>query len=138
FIYWLFFGGGSTSYSVLVINQDRGATSEAGTTWNAGDDLIGLLQETVTYENGAPILHVRQLDERADAERQLKNRDAALLVIVPPDFTQTLAATDRQPGAVTFVGDLTNTYYTLAATFANIALRSEEHTSELQSRENLV
>lgn len=122
FIYWLFFGGSSTSYSVLVINQDRGATREAGITWNAGDDLITLLQETVTYENGEPILRVRQVDERADAERQLKDRDAALLVIIPPDFTQALAATEGQPGAVTFVGDLTNTYYTLAATFANAAL----------------
>ena len=37
FVYWLFFGGGSTSYAVLVINQDRGAVIEGGTSWSAGD-----------------------------------------------------------------------------------------------------
>lgn len=122
FVYWLFFGGGSTSYAVLVINQDRGAVIEGGTAWSAGDDLIGVLQETIAYENGQPMLRVKQVDDRADAERRLKNRDAALLMIIPPDFTQALVATETPPGTVAFVGDLTNTYYTVASTLANAAL----------------
>ena len=81
-----------------------------------------MLQETIAYENGQPMLRVKQVDDRAEAERRLKNRDAALLMIIPPDFTQALVATETPPGTVAFVGDLTNTYYTVASTLANAAL----------------
>lgn len=122
FVYWLFFGGGSTSYAVLVINQDRGVTDGTGAVWNAGDGIIAVLQETITYENGQSMLRVRQVEDRADAERRLRNRDAALLVIIPQGFTQALITPESQPGIVTFVGDRTNTYYTVTATLANAAL----------------
>ncbi len=124
FVYWLFFGGGSTSYAVLVINQDRGITDATGAVWNAGDDIIAMLQETITYENGQSMLRVKQVADRAEAERRLRNRDAALLVIIPQDFTQTLTEPEAQPGVVTFVGDRTNTYYTVTSTLANAALTS--------------
>lgn len=124
FVYWLFFGGGSTSYAVLVINQDRGITDATGAVWNAGDDIIAVLQETITYENGQSILRVRQVADRAEAERRLRDRDAALLVIIPQGFTQTLVDPESQPGVVTFVGDRTNTYYTVTATLASAALTS--------------
>lgn len=124
FVYWLFFGGGSTSYAVLVINQDRGITDATGAVWNAGDDIIAMLQETITYENGQSMLRVKQVADRAEAERRLRNRDAALLVIIPQDFTRTLTDPEAQPGVVTFVGDRTNTYYTVTSTLANAALTS--------------
>lgn len=124
FVYWLFFGGGSTSYAVLVINQDRGITDATGAVWNAGDDIIAMLQETITYENGQSMLRVKQVADRAEAERRLRDRDAALLVIIPQDFTRTLTDPEAQPGVVTFVGDRTNTYYTVTSTLANAALTS--------------
>ena len=124
FVYWLFFGGGSTSYAVLVINQDRGITDATGAVWNAGDDIIAMLQETITYENGQSMLRVKQVADRAEAERRLRDRDAALLVIIPQGFTQTLVDPESQPGVVTFVGDRTNTYYTVTATLASAALTS--------------
>jgi len=124
FVYWLFFGGGSTSYAVLVINQDRGITDATGAVWNAGDDIIAMLQETITYENGQSMLRVKQVADRAEAERRLRDRDATLLVIIPQDFTQTLTTPEAQPGVVTFVGDRTNTYYTVTSTLANAALTS--------------
>ncbi|MBN2302867.1 MAG: ABC transporter permease [Anaerolineae bacterium] len=124
FIYWLFFGGGSTSYAVLVINQDRGLTTETGTTWNAGDDVFNILKDTVTYENGQPMLRVKRAENRADAERRLKNRDAALLVIIPPDFSQALADPGTPSGSVILVGDRTNTYYTVTSMIAQAALTS--------------
>ena len=35
--YWLFTQGGSTAYSVLILNQDQGAILEGGKPFNAGE-----------------------------------------------------------------------------------------------------
>lgn len=120
-IYWLFFGGGSTSYGVLVINQDAGITRPDGTHWNAGEGVIGALAETITYEDGQPMLKVKRVTDRASAEDRLKNREASALLIIPADFSRALLAADSS-GTLTLVGDLTNTYYAVASVLANAAL----------------
>jgi ABC-2 type transport system permease protein len=58
----------------------------------------------------------------------LRQRTAAVYLIIPPDFTRTLLALqsgDRsQPVQITFGGDLTNPYYTVASVMAISALES--------------
>ena len=45
FIYWLMTGGtGTTSYSVLVINQDAPVTLADGARLAAGDEVVGRLR----------------------------------------------------------------------------------------------
>jgi ABC-2 type transport system permease protein len=120
FLYWLFFGGGSTRFDVLVLNQDAGID----TTWNAGADLVAALEHdpAVQYEDGQPMLKVHTVSSRQDAETRLKDRDADLLLIVPGDFSAALAA--GEDTAITFVGDLTNSYYSVAGVLANAAIAS--------------
>jgi len=118
-LYWLMTGGtGSTAYGVLVINDDVSVTLANGSTLSAGKDVIKEM-ESLTYKNGSPLLRVSRVTDRAEAESQLRNRGAALLIIIPPDFSRVIRATleDGKPmtTAVTFVGDLTNPYYTIAA-----------------------
>jgi ABC-2 type transport system permease protein len=127
-LYWLFTGGNATtSYGVLVINQDVGYTLTDGRTFNAGDAAIQEMRELI-FKDGSPILRVKLIDDRSEAEAQLREREAAALVIIPSDFSQVVA--EAQGGVsfpttnVEFVGDLTNPYYTVAAVMAMTAIDS--------------
>ncbi len=145
FLYWAWFGGGSTSYGVLVINQDRGVILADGSAYAAGPELAEALSGA-TYASGRPILAVRPAADRRAAEADLANRDAALLVIIPDGFSQALLSARQgppagpaspaapapvgssQPGpsapadpakpAVVFVGDLGGAGYAVAAAIA--------------------
>ena len=58
FLYWSFFPEGSTTYTVLVINEDTGP---------AGAAVIAELAGTVNSAND-PLLIVHEVDDRAAAE----------------------------------------------------------------------
>ena len=125
FIYYLMTGGtGTTSYGVLVINQDVPVTLTDGTIFSAGDDVVENLRG-ITYQNGSPLLRVTLVDDRADAEQKLRDRAAAALVIIPADFSAQLSAFRSGDTSaktdLTFIGDLTNPYYTVAAVMAMTA-----------------
>jgi ABC-2 type transport system permease protein len=134
-IYWLMTGAsGTTSYGVLVINQDVPAIQADGTTLSAGQEVVDGLRE-LTYENGGTVLRVIEATDRADAETRLRNREAAALVIIPKDFSESLSAfrsgnlstnTD-----LTFIGDLTNPTYTVAAVMAMTV--ADNYTQEITS-----
>ncbi len=120
FIYWMMTGtGGSTSYGVLVINNDQPVGE-----YRAGEEVLAALR-ALSYENGAPLLKVSEAVEQEQAETRLRNREAAALVIIPQDFSQTLSAyragdTSARADLV-FSGDLTNPTYTVAAVMAMTA-----------------
>jgi len=118
-LYYLITGGtGSTSYAVFVINQDAPVLMENKVRLAAGDEVVSGLR-AMAYENGNQLLRVVPITDRAEAEIGLQNRDAALLLVIPPDFSATISAV-RQGDAsaqssLTFVGDMTNPTYTVAA-----------------------
>jgi ABC-2 type transport system permease protein len=119
FIYWLITGGtGSTSYSVLVINRDQPAIQENGSTLAAGEEIIAGLRG-LSYENGSPLLRIAITNDRSAAEKELRDRAAAVLIIIPEDFSARLTAFRSgevtSSTEVTIIGDLTNPTYTVAA-----------------------
>jgi len=125
-IYWMWTGGNATtSYAVLVVNQDVGVTLIDGTTYSAGEDVIQAMRE-LTFQDGSPILRVKVRDDRSEAESQLRERDASALVIIPEDFSQVINESQEEnvfpTTDVELVGDLTNPYYTVAAVMAYTAL----------------
>ncbi len=122
FIYWLMTGGsGTTSYGVLVINQDVPVLQADGTMLSAGLEVVDGLRD-LTYENGGALLRVTEATDRADAETRLRNREAAALVIISEDFSASLSAFRAGDSSantdLTFIGDLTNPTYTVAAVMA--------------------
>jgi ABC-2 type transport system permease protein len=125
FLYSMFFPGGSTSYLVLVNNQDQGALEAGGSRWNAGEQVIEAIQG-VTYANGKPLLRVKDIEDQTEIETAIKKREAVAYLVLPADLSATLAAShEGQPTAgvnVTFGGDLTNPYYIIAATLAVTAV----------------
>ncbi len=70
-IYWMMTGAsGTTSYGVLVINQDVPVLQADGTTLSAGQDVVDGLRE-LTYENGGALLRV------IEATRPRRRRNSA-------------------------------------------------------------
>jgi ABC-2 type transport system permease protein len=71
-------------------------------------------------------LQVELASERSSAEKQLREREAAALVIIPVDFSQVVAEVQKGTSfpntSVEFIGDLTNPYYTVAAVMAMTAV----------------
>ncbi|MCJ7432411.1 MAG: hypothetical protein MUO77_02885, partial [Anaerolineales bacterium] len=70
FLYYLMTGGtGTTSYGVLVINQDTPMTLTDGTRFAAGDNIVASLRD-ISYQNGSPLLKVTLVAERDRAEAE--------------------------------------------------------------------
>jgi ABC-2 type transport system permease protein len=123
-LYWLWFQGGSTSYTIAVVNLDQGARMADGASLRAGQEVIATLQ-AVTYADGKPLLKVIPAADRAAAEALLKDRSASAFFEIPEDFSESLLAMKGGDRSVTtriiFGGDLSNTYYMVGA---NLALGS--------------
>ncbi len=115
-IYYVAFGQSSQGLSqmlrVLVINGDAGP---------AGAQLV----ETLRAErfDGRPVLDIAAAADRASAETALRERKAALLLVLPADFSLALAdAGDRAAGApatVQLVGDQASDSYIFASSFVS-------------------
>jgi ABC-2 type transport system permease protein len=126
FIYWMWTGGNATtSYAVMVLNQDTGTTLMDGTSYNAGEETIQAMKE-LTFQDGSPVLRVKEISSRSEGESRLKERKSAALVILPSDFSQVIVESRGEnvfpTTDVELVGDLTNPYYTVAAVMAYTAL----------------
>jgi ABC-2 type transport system permease protein len=124
-LYWLFFPGGSTTFDVIVQNNDIPAQLSDGSTLSAGEGIFGVL-ETITYADDKQILKVTPMLDRNEAEELLKDHEAEVLLIIPEDFSGIIAArlqdSKQEPASVTLVGDLTNPYYAIAAVMVGSAV----------------
>jgi ABC-2 type transport system permease protein len=116
-LYWSFTGGGSTTYDVSVLDQDRPVTLEDGSELAAGVGVIEALRE-LEYANGDRMLDVSLAGSRAEVEERIRNRDVMALLVLPPDFSAAIAgAVAPGEAAITLVGDLTHPLYPVAAVF---------------------
>ena len=124
-LYWSMMGGGSTYYKVLVINNDRGVCPVGNPAQTCAEQAIQQMS-TLTYESGTPLLKLTDVHDRSEAEAMLRDRKAFALLIISEDFTESIRNGEpTTAGAqVTFVGDLTNPYYTPAVVFSNAVLES--------------
>jgi ABC-2 type transport system permease protein len=125
FLYWLITAGGSTTYNVLVVNQDTGVQLEGGATFNGGEQIITALRG-ITYADGSPLLRATVVTDRAQVEPILRDRGAAAFVLIPEDFSRTLQALQSGDRSVTtkitFGGDLSNPYYMVGVNLALTAV----------------
>jgi ABC-2 type transport system permease protein len=113
-VYALMFPTGSTTYKVLVLNQDAGARSPSGQMRYAGEALAAKLAQ-VKYANGSPMLVIERVADQTTGQARVKNRDALLLLVIGPGFTKALGSGGASSATVAFIGDLTQPYYTVAA-----------------------
>ncbi len=125
FLYWLITAGGSTTYNILVINQDAGVKLADGTTFNGGKQVVAAINN-ITYADGSPLLRTKVMADRAGVESLLRDREAAAFVLIPEDFSRTLQALESGDRSVTtqiiFGGDLSNPYYMVGVNLALVAV----------------
>jgi ABC-2 type transport system permease protein len=142
--YYLILPSGSTTYSVLVQNLDNGSKYSDTSLVNAGTDFIETLKK-VQYANANPILKVSLVTDPELAKAKLRERDATVIIIISPGFSKTLQnfretttaggiVRSLPPAPVTFIGDLTNPYYAIAAVIVNAALDEYVQSFIQQSR----
>jgi ABC-2 type transport system permease protein len=90
--YYIAFGrtdeGFATYLSLLAINEDAGATMPDGSYWQAGEDLLAVVREA--QWEGDPVFDLALVSDRRAAEIALRERKVALLLAIPPDFTDSL------------------------------------------------
>ncbi len=115
-LYWLMIPSGSTTYGVMILNQDLGSS---------GAEIVTVL-ETLSYASGDPLLDVTTISDREEGEILLRDRDAEVLIIIPEDFSETLLAASQgdksAASMLTLIGDLTNPYYAVGAILASSAV----------------
>jgi ABC-2 type transport system permease protein len=124
-LYGMFFPSETTTYVLLVENNDTPVHMTDGTRLACGEDLVEAL-ESMTYAGGNPILEVDLISDRDSAERRIYDRDAHALLILPEDLSSSILETaegrQSEPAEVTFSGDLTSQAYIIAAVMADAAL----------------
>jgi ABC-2 type transport system permease protein len=138
YLYWLFAHGGSTTYGVIVVDHDREAALP-GSDLQVGQDISQAI-ESITYADGNPLLKAVPVEDDDLVGRMLRDRKATAFIIIPEDFSETLAVMrsgDRSVStSITFGGDLTNPYYTIAASLALTAV--EAYTQEVSGQKPLI
>ena len=102
--------------TVMVLNEDTGTLKE-GLPWRASDQLLDNLRKA-DFE-GKPIFTLARVADRAVADITLHERKAALLLVIPPNFSQAvLEAAAEQPDAppanLNLVGDPNSDNYVFA------------------------
>jgi ABC-2 type transport system permease protein len=139
FLYWIILSGGSTSYTVLVINQDAGVQGANGAVVHYGDDIIAAIRG-MTYADGSPLLKANLASGRTEADRILRDRGAAAFILIPEDFSRTLQRLESGDRSVTthitFGGDLSNPYYMVAVNLALTAV--DAYVQEVTGQQPLI
>ncbi|MBM4426775.1 MAG: ABC transporter permease [Chloroflexi bacterium] len=124
-LYYLITAGGSTTYTILTINNDTGFQLTDGTTLHAGPEAVAALM-SVTYADGQPLLKTRAVASLAEAEPILRDRGAAAFILIPENFSETLArqqSGDRSVTTqITFGGDVSNPYYMVGVNLSLTAI----------------
>ena len=124
-LYWLITAGGSTTYTVLTINNDQGIQLADGTVFNAGGEAVAALKN-ITYADGQPLLKSVPTADLFEAESILKERGAVAFIYIPEDFSQTIRSLQGGDRSVTteivFGGDVSNPYYMVGVNLSLTAI----------------
>lgn len=87
FVYMMYayFGNATINYTLLTINRDQAVSSSTGRL-SAGAGLLAQW-EKAKYPDGKAMFKVKKIMDPEAGKRELKNRDADLLLVIPVDFS---------------------------------------------------
>ncbi|HEX9901225.1 MAG TPA: ABC transporter permease [Acidobacteriota bacterium] len=124
FVYLMFayFKAAAPAYTLLVLNEDQPAARPTGKPLEAGRELWAAWDK-LTYPDGKPVFKTRAAVSLDQGRRLLKDREADLLVRIPPDFSRSLEAygvdRSRPLAPVLNIGDESSVRFMVAASFAD-------------------
>jgi ABC-2 type transport system permease protein len=133
---YAYLGHSTPTYRIAVVNQDLGATTEAGTQLESGRELIGILRAVRTPE-GDTVLRVRETGME-EIEHLLETRRVDLAILVPEGFSVSIVAAmegrEFDPVPIKSRGDPANPDYLMAAVWADMTTMGYvEYASGLRS-----
>lgn len=120
-LYWAFTSGGTSSYRVLLRNEDRPA-AEPALRW-VGDELLRSLQR-YTYQGGRPVLDVVPVPSREEGATRVADGEAALMLVIPDGLSESLASDPPLSSAapLVLVGNRTHPAYALTVLMTSAAV----------------
>jgi ABC-2 type transport system permease protein len=126
FVILMYFYLGETtqsSYRVIVVNQDEGATSADGRVLNAGRELISEMMDA-RYPEGTEVFQVQQEEDLAVAGSRLADDSVDLVVEIPQNFSSVLLdyrqGHQPPPATVNTYGNPTSANYLMAAVWSDM------------------
>jgi ABC-2 type transport system permease protein len=120
FYYWVN-EASKPHYDLLILNQDKGV-EYLSEKLNYGQRLLEAAQNYIKSTAEIP-LTIKATDDKAAAIREVKNKKADALIIIPTDFSQQVHDWQKSKAVksidIEFIGDLTNINYMVSAIWAN-------------------
>ncbi|NQV41162.1 MAG: ABC transporter permease [Candidatus Marinimicrobia bacterium] len=113
FVYFLINEASQPHYQVRMLNLDEGF-HVLGEEINLGDDLLPELQTYIGSVDNIP-LSLKSSESRVGAIKEIESHKAHVLVVIPPDFSQTILADSSTTPVIEIVGNLTSTGYLISA-----------------------
>jgi ABC-2 type transport system permease protein len=124
FVYLMFFyfRAAAPVYTLLVLDEDQPVTLPEGSSLEAGRELWAAWDK-LKYPDGKPVFKTRAAGSLEEGRRLLKDREADLLVRIPPEFSRALDAyrrdRTRRLAPVLNIGDQSSVRFMVAASFAD-------------------
>ena len=101
--YYIAFGeteeGLAKFLSEMVLDQDQGYTDPQGERFRASESLIALMGEAEL--EGEPLFKLRLIQNQEAGAIALQEHRVALMVVIPPNFSQAISQLARDPTAAT-------------------------------------
>jgi ABC-2 type transport system permease protein len=128
--YWVFFAEARTSFTVLVLDQDRAAAGRRGLAPRSPDPVHAVLESLrhLASSDGTRLLEIREVGSRAALDVDLRAGQATAGLVVPSGFSAALAARGSPPAEITLTGDATSAGYRVTAILVERALNHLAHT----------
>jgi len=122
YLMYFYFGAANPSYNLLVLDGDRPASLPDGRVLRYGEELRSKWA-AAKYPDGKPFFNVRTVGGFEEGQRLLKNREADLLVVIPPDFSRSIRDFRDATGAslvpLKNIGDPSSVRFMVASSFAD-------------------
>jgi ABC-2 type transport system permease protein len=123
YLMYAYFSASAPAYRLLVINHDTAVPAEGRTALDGAGGLLAAWR-AAAHMDGRAAFQVTTVSDEAEAIRQLRNRDADLLLVIPAGFSQRLADyRDRKaaaPARLTTHADEGNARALMAMAFSDV------------------
>ena len=116
-IYFLMAETEDPEYDVILVNLDRGAEYE-GASLNLGDSIVTYAKVLSGLEE---MLNITALESREVAIKEIRNRKADVVLVLPADLSASVAASPDStgpPSSIELVGDVTQMEYIVGAVWS--------------------
>ena len=113
FVYFLINEASQPTYQAFILNLDKGIQIQDESI-NLGEKLLPEFQRYLGSVENMP-LNIYSADSRKGTIKKIESHKADVLVVIPPDFSQSILTEPSRAPEIEIVGNLTSTGYLISA-----------------------